>query len=231
MYIPTAMTNSIVLQAGDEVILTSYNSLDMAGEMSFMVYRNGTFLGDFDTFCIQDNVYIGSSTAYYVGRVSDDVGYLGPQPTDPGPNGGWGPLDYQVAYLFSQFDAGAFNSYFGGANGKAYQADFQNSLWNFQGSGSIGYVSEYPNALLNLDLDNALPGNSYPTDVLNLTTGFDYQNMAGTGSDVQNMLIDPQVPELSSLTLPGFRADCSGVGDSAKEIELLHTTMSSLGPL
>jgi hypothetical protein len=97
VYIPTAMANSIVLQAGDAVILTSYNSLDMAGEMSFMVYRNGTFLGDFDTFCIQDNAYIGSSTAYYVGRVSDDVGYLGPQPTDPGTNGGWGPLDYQVA--------------------------------------------------------------------------------------------------------------------------------------
>jgi len=187
------------------MVLISYNSLDMAGIMTFQVTHINNTTDLFYTFCIQDNVYINVGVTYYVGRVSNQVGYLGPQPSYPLPNGGVGTLDYRVDYLFTEFASGAYNKYFNGTyngiSGQVYQADFQKLLWSYQGTGP-SYTPIYP--FWNNDLQqNASLGHTYSTAVLNLTTGF--SNGVGTGHDVQNMLVDPPIanPEPSSLLLLG----------------------------
>lgn len=126
MIAPAAMADTI--SSGDYVKLTAYNSLDGAGIMTYAVSHNagGTTAFSYDTFCIQDNVFITPNTWYPVAAISNTVGYF-----NTGIAGG-GPLNGAVDYLFYKYKSGAYASF--DVNN---QNDFQRLLWSLQGVRSI----------------------------------------------------------------------------------------------
>jgi len=204
--LPAAMATQIPV-VGDVMHLDSYNSSDMAGIMVFTVHPTGggaTYT--FNTFCIQDNVNIGAGATVYVARVGPTVGYFDKT------SSGTGNLNYQVDYLFSQYASGAYDWYFSNSSNPnlylSYQADFQKLLWSLQNTGP-SYTPDSNLSKLSAglpwdaNLNNATPGKTYGTVVLNLTTGF--SNGGGTAPDVQNMLAwaPTKNPEPSSLLLLG----------------------------
>ena len=75
MVAPAVMADTII-SSGKWVELVSYNPTDMAGIMRYAVSNSngGAILGYYDTFCIQDNVYITPNTWYPIASVSNTVG-------------------------------------------------------------------------------------------------------------------------------------------------------------
>jgi hypothetical protein len=177
---PAAMATTI--DVNDWVTLTAYNHLDNAGIMTYAVSDTaggGSELGYYDTFCIQEHVYIYPNTSYQVKDISGTVGIGGT------------PLNEKVDYLFYMFANGEYNAALYGNN--VNQADLQKTLWSLQVSGSSNGLSGTPwaNDLLNYTSSQQ----SWGTQVLNIINS--------DGKDVQNQLYH-QVPEPATMLLLGF---------------------------
>lgn len=74
MAAPAVMANTI--SPGDYVKLTAYNSIESGGIMTYAVSHDGGTSVEFsyDTFCIQDNVYIWPNVWYPIADISNNVG-------------------------------------------------------------------------------------------------------------------------------------------------------------
>ena len=201
MIAPAVMANTIV-SSGEWVELVSYNSGDNAGIMRYAVSNSngGTILGYYDTFCIQDNVYIWPNTWYPVADVSSNVGFFAPGPPPDGP-AGTGPLVGAVDYLFYLYTIGKY-----GSMSPAQQTDFQELLWNLQGSG--GPFTTDTTAAWYADW-TAWKGDpnlqhTWGTQVINIASG--YSPTSGfTGPDIQNQLYNADtVPEPVTILLLGL---------------------------
>jgi hypothetical protein len=103
MLAPATMALSIT--NGDWVQVKTYNPSDMAGILTFNVSdsNNGTILMTYDTFCIQESVFIYPGTWYQV-ELSNTVGPYSPSAT------GDGPLKGAVDYLFYRYKTGAYDT-------------------------------------------------------------------------------------------------------------------------
>jgi hypothetical protein len=203
--------NSITITAGDKIQLIGYNSQDNAGIMTYDVYKpdGSTLLGQINTFCIQDNVYINYGVMYKIESITDQVGINGNDTwkaggnviQEPGNINGTGTLNGAVDYLFHQYFIGSYNNT-GLLNNPGEQADFQKLLWSLQGSGSQ-YDSPY-NYQWEKDLaayenpSSGLQNKSYDSVVLNIVG----EDSNGKALNVQNQLYDP-VPEPSTMLLFG----------------------------
>lgn len=192
MVAPAVMANTI--SSGDYVKLIAYNSLDGAGIMTYQVSHatsdwNNNVAFAYDTFCIQDNVYITPGLWYSVADVSSTVGYF--VKTNP-PLAGAGALNGAVDYLFYRYSIGAYTSFDATA-----QDDFQRLLWSLQGSGP-SYASTGTQWAADLvSYNNSSNGlqHSWGTMVINI--------VSGNQQDVQNQLYHP-VPEPATMLLLGF---------------------------
>jgi PEP-CTERM motif len=183
---------AVTISPGDYVTLTAYNGLDNAGIMTYSVsHDGGKEVFSYDTFCIQDNVYIWPNTSYLVANVSHNVGYFSPHSP-----AGAGPLNQAVDYLFAQFASGAYYyQLYTDPNKLSNQADFQRLLWSLQGSGpaytSVG--TAWATDLDDYEHDASLQ-HSWGTEVLNIVSG---------DGDIQNQLYHP-VPEPATMLLLGL---------------------------
>ncbi len=203
-----AMADTII--AGDYVLITygNYNPDDNAGIMTYDVSldKGQTTAFTYSTFCIQDNVYIYLNNWYPVASLSNTVGLFGNSNGD-------GKLNGAVGYLFYRYKSGT-----GGYDMSTLsnQADFQELLWNLQGteeSGNPFNVSTstpwYNDYLAYLNPGNNLQ-HSWGTEVINIATSL--SNGAYSGPDIQNQLYnntDP-VPEPTTLLMVG--AGLLGIG-------------------
>ena len=179
-FAPAAMATTIT--PGDWVKLISYNSLDNAGIMTYGVSetQGGAFVGTYDTFCIQHNVFIGWAS-YEVENISNTVGKA-PY------NNGEGALNGAVDYLFYMFSTGDYDAeLYSSVDKLKNQADLQMTLWNLQGSydgSSFGIAAATPwaNDLANYLSDTSLQ-HSWGTQVLNIVglDGSGKQNRNGEG--------------------------------------------------
>jgi hypothetical protein len=194
---PAALAD--IISVGDYVKLTAYNSLDSAGIMTYAVSKDqgNSIAFYYDTFCIQDNVYIYPSVWYPVAALSTIVGPY--NPVKPGE----GPLNGAVDYLFYQYKSGVYNTIM---TSLETEADFQKVLWSLQGSGP-----EYPN-------DDPSTSTTYPwdTDLITYNNTVTMHQSWGTQvinivdrnfCDIQNQLYNP-VPEPSTVLLVGTGLAC-----------------------
>jgi hypothetical protein len=195
--LPIAMADTI--QPGDYIRLTDYNNSNGAGIMRYEISQFSDFSSSFfyDTFCIQDNVYVTPWTVYRVGDISNTVGKYNPV------NQGEGPLNAEVDYLFYRYKAGFYDSYLIG--NLQNQAALQDILWRLQGT--INGVSQGYTPLTNpslpwdIDLKNFNASNGpWGTQVINIISGT--WSDKTTWYDVQNQLYNP-VPEPTALLLLG----------------------------
>ena len=196
MVAPVVMADTI--STGDYVKLTAYNISDGAGIMTYAVSHDPTnahsVAFSYDTFCIQDNVYVYYSSNpnedwYYVASISSNVGYVSPNSPV-----GAGPLQGAVDYLFYRYKSGAYD-----LSSQADQADLQKLLWSIQGTG-LPYTSA-PGAQWSIDyaaynIAANGPQHSWGTEVINIV-GYD---STGTRIDIQNQLYN-QVPEPATMLL------------------------------
>ncbi len=81
MMITTAAVADTI-NSGDYVKLITYNLTDNAGIMTYAVSHDHgiTTAFTYDTFCIQDNVYIWTNKWYSVANLSTNVGFIAPGP-------------------------------------------------------------------------------------------------------------------------------------------------------
>lgn len=188
------------ISSGDYVKLIAYNPIDNAGIMTYAVSHNqgATTAFAYETFCIQDNVYVWANTWYPVADVSSNVGFFAPS----APPAGAGDLNLAVDYLFYRYKSGT-GAY--DMSTLANQTDFQDLLWNLQGSG--GPFTTNTTAVWYADWttwkgDSHLQ-HTWGTQVINIVSG--YSNGQFTGSDIQNQLYnaDP-VPEPTTMLLLGL---------------------------
>jgi hypothetical protein len=188
-------TMALPISSGDWVEIESYNPLDMAGILTFNVSHsnNGTIFTTYETFCIQENVFIYPSTWYQV-EISSIVGPNSPSVA------GYGTLNGAVDYLFYKYKTGAYDAWLNGSN--TNQADFQNLLWSLQGE--IGPYTPGSGTPWAVDLANYTNlGQSWGTEVINIyTSTYDASGKEISRTDIQNQLYN-QVPEPMTLLLLG----------------------------
>ena len=194
MAAPAVMADTVIT-SGQWVYLYAYNHADGAGIMTYEVSnsKGGSIIGWYDTFCIQDNVYIAPNTWYPVASVSTTVGKF-----DSPSEAGTGPLAGAVDYLFYRYKSGAYDSWL---TTQDNQTDLQELLWTLQKSGGpFTTLSGTPWAK-DLESYNTTPSmqNFWGTKVINIE-GY---NAAGQPIDIQNQLYN-QVPEPATLLLFGF---------------------------
>ena len=197
LVVPAAMAD--IISVGDYIMLTDYNHLDSAGIMTYAVSKDqGAHIAFYyDTFCIQDNVYIYPNQWYPVAALSTSVGPYNPDKP------GEGPLNGAVDYLFYQYKSGVYNTIM---TSLETEADFQEVLWSLQGSGPK-YANDNPSPsitylwdtdLLTYNITDTMH-HSWGTQVINIVDGNFY--------DIQNQLYN-QVPEPSTVILMGTGLAC-----------------------
>ena len=182
-----------IISQGDYVELTAYNSIGGGGIMTYAVSHNGgtNVAFSYDTFCIQENVYVTPGVWYPVANVSNTVGFFNAIP----PPDGAGTLKGAVDYLFYMYKSGAYTSF-----GLNEQADFQKLLWELQlGLSPTSTGTPWASDLTNYNNSSGLQ-HPWGTMVINIVSGKDSNGY--TGPDIQNQLYN-QVPEPSTIFLLG----------------------------
>ena len=200
-FAPAVMADSILV--GDYVQLIAYNSTDSAGIMTYAVSHDQglTVAFDYSTFCIQDNTYVWEGAWFEVQSLTNQVG---PYDFSSPALGGEGDLNGAVNYLYYMYASGAYDSELAGS--PSNQADFQETLWNLQGSSSTTFTVEsgtpWANDLAAYEADTNLQ-HSWGTEVINLVPT-NYDPAVQQNWNIQNQLYNPDpVPEPTSLLLLG----------------------------
>jgi hypothetical protein len=186
----SSVTLADTISAGDWIKLTGYNVLDSAGIMTFAVSHNGTFNDSFtyNTFCIQDDVYITPGAINRVAGISEHLTS----------GSGGASLDSTVAYLFDKFSNGDYN-----LSNPADQSKFQDLLWTLQqpnlGSATVKYDPLHDQWAKDAQ-SYILAGETglHGTSVLNIVK--EIRPDGSFGGEVQNQLYH-QVPEPSTTLL------------------------------
>ncbi len=187
-----SLSQAASIAAGDYVKLIDYNHIDNAGVMTYAISHDEgqTTAFTYQTFCIQENVYVWLNKWYPVAGLSDTVGLY----DDPAPAGA-GKLQGAVDYLFYRYKSGAYDT---AMMTNTDEADFQKVLWGLQGSGRP-YTSTgtaWAADLMAYDNDTSLQ-HFWGTKVINI-----YATKKGKKVDIQNQLYNP-VPEPATMLLFG----------------------------
>lgn len=188
------ISQATLINPGDYVMLVSYNPNDGAGIMTYAVSHDGgkTTAFNYETFCIQDNVYVYLNTWYPVTGLSDHVGFFDYS------KAGTGALNGAVDYLFYQYKLGAYS---GTMITHKAEDDFQRLLWSLQGSGpaytSTGY--QWSTELTNY-FNSPWMHKSWGTKVINIVSSVGC-NGTFSGIDIQNQLYNEPVPEPATMLL------------------------------
>jgi len=156
----------------------------------------------FETFCIQTDVSISTTTAYNYSVSLNAIG------------GNYAiPLSEGTAWLYSQFAQGTLSGYDYANTGGQRQADageLQAAIWALQGNQSLrGYVSGTTGNTFYQEAVNALGGNIDTAATTNTDFGVEVLNLTGQcGCPAQNQLVyvtpgheGPSVPDGGSALL------------------------------
>ena len=157
--------------------------VDVAGEGNSYDDSNPLNTYDFFTFCIERSETFSPGIKYDIESITTKI--------KDNNETGETDLNYKTAWLFSNAVTGSLSGY--DLNTKADNTSLQLALWAAQDILGNLTLDSQASAWLQLANDNAVDGNLYGVQVINL----------GTGADNQDQLVYNPVPEPATIMLLG----------------------------
>jgi hypothetical protein len=196
-----AMVAPNVFAAYDGTISLTGGPFQNGSGGEFTAHTSG--LGNFQTFCIEDNEFInlpGGPYNYIINSGAVAGGVSGATTTDPHTGLSMDNISIGTAWLYSQFRAHTLANYFG-ANQNANAGVLQQAIWGLEGevaydAGNI-YIQAAKTTLTLTDAQLVLDSHgAYGVVALNLYTG-DPNGTPGFGNRAQDQLA--LVPEPTTM--------------------------------